>query len=144
GGRRHRLRSRPRGARARPPRGDRDVAARDRADGRRRHLEAVTLRQRSLARGSRARTRGGGHGTSRRRARRVPLRRDLTSSVRRTVGSRGIPDRLAGTPHGVLTYPVWMAGPEEVWLPLVDEPVGPDDAARDRFREFARKQLAGD
>jgi len=25
-----------------------------------------------------------------------------------------------------------------------DEPLGPDDAARDRFREFARKQLAGD
>ena len=25
-----------------------------------------------------------------------------------------------------------------------DEPIGPDDAARDRFREFARKQLAGD
>jgi len=25
-----------------------------------------------------------------------------------------------------------------------DEPLGPDDAARDRFRDFARKQLAGD
>ncbi len=25
-----------------------------------------------------------------------------------------------------------------------DEPLGPDDAARERFREFARKQLAGD
>jgi hypothetical protein len=25
-----------------------------------------------------------------------------------------------------------------------DEPLGPDDDARDRFREFARKQLAGD
>jgi hypothetical protein len=25
-----------------------------------------------------------------------------------------------------------------------DEPLGPDDAARDRFREFARRQLAGD
>jgi transglutaminase-like putative cysteine protease len=25
-----------------------------------------------------------------------------------------------------------------------DEPLGPDDAVRERFREFARKQLAGD
>ena len=25
-----------------------------------------------------------------------------------------------------------------------EEPLGPDDAARDRFREFARRQLAGD
>jgi len=25
-----------------------------------------------------------------------------------------------------------------------DEPLGPDDAARDRFRAFARRQLAGD
>jgi hypothetical protein len=25
-----------------------------------------------------------------------------------------------------------------------DEPLGPDDAARDRFRDFARKQLTGD
>jgi hypothetical protein len=25
-----------------------------------------------------------------------------------------------------------------------EEPLGPDDAARERFREFARKQLAGD
>ena len=25
-----------------------------------------------------------------------------------------------------------------------DEPLGPDEAARDRFREFARRQLAGD
>jgi hypothetical protein len=25
-----------------------------------------------------------------------------------------------------------------------DEPLGPDDAARDRFRDFARRQLAGD
>jgi hypothetical protein len=25
-----------------------------------------------------------------------------------------------------------------------DEPLGPDDATRDRFREFARRQLAGD
>ena len=25
-----------------------------------------------------------------------------------------------------------------------DEPLGPDEDARDRFREFARKQLAGD
>ena len=25
-----------------------------------------------------------------------------------------------------------------------DEPLGPDDDARERFREFARKQLAGD
>jgi hypothetical protein len=25
-----------------------------------------------------------------------------------------------------------------------DEPLGPDDAARERFREFAREQLAGD
>ena len=25
-----------------------------------------------------------------------------------------------------------------------DEPLGPDDAARDRFREFARKQLSSD
>jgi len=25
-----------------------------------------------------------------------------------------------------------------------DEPLGPDDAARDRFRDFARKQFAGD
>jgi hypothetical protein len=25
-----------------------------------------------------------------------------------------------------------------------DEPLGPDDAVRDRFRDFARKQLAGD
>ena len=25
-----------------------------------------------------------------------------------------------------------------------DEPLGPDEHARDRFREFARKQLAGD
>ncbi len=94
-------------------------------------------------------------------------------------------------------YSVTVAGPEEIWLPLVDEPVGnivaeiqaedpeidrlvgsrhrilafrtfayirvglllgelpdpkyaddeplgPDDAARERFREFARKQLAGD
>jgi hypothetical protein len=25
-----------------------------------------------------------------------------------------------------------------------EEPLGPDEAARERFREFARKQLAGD
>jgi hypothetical protein len=25
-----------------------------------------------------------------------------------------------------------------------DEPLGPDESARDRFREFARKQFAGD
>ena len=31
---------------------------------------------------------------------------------------------MARTPRRVLTYPVQMAGPEEFWLPLVDEPVG--------------------
>jgi len=31
---------------------------------------------------------------------------------------------MARTPRRVLTYPVRMAGPEEFWLPLVDEPVG--------------------
>jgi hypothetical protein len=31
---------------------------------------------------------------------------------------------VAGAPPAVLTYPVTVAGPEEVWLPLVDEPVG--------------------
>ena len=31
---------------------------------------------------------------------------------------------MASAAARVLTYPVHMAGPEEVWLPLVDEPVG--------------------
>ena len=31
---------------------------------------------------------------------------------------------MARTPAGNLTYPVRVAGPEEIWLPLVDEPVG--------------------
>ena len=31
---------------------------------------------------------------------------------------------MARAPLRVLTYPVRMAGPDEIWLPLVDEPVG--------------------
>jgi hypothetical protein len=31
---------------------------------------------------------------------------------------------VARTAQGLLTYPVTVAGPEEIWLPLVDEPVG--------------------
>jgi len=31
---------------------------------------------------------------------------------------------VAGAQHGVVTYSVSVAGPEEIWLPLVDEPVG--------------------
>jgi hypothetical protein len=31
---------------------------------------------------------------------------------------------MAGAPSGILTYPVVMADSEEIWLPLVDEPVG--------------------
>jgi hypothetical protein len=31
---------------------------------------------------------------------------------------------VARTKRENLTYPVSMAGPEEIWLPLVDEPVG--------------------
>jgi hypothetical protein len=31
---------------------------------------------------------------------------------------------VAGAPRRRLTYPFFMAGSEEVWLPLVDEPVG--------------------
>jgi len=31
---------------------------------------------------------------------------------------------VARAAQGLLTYPVTVAGPEEIWLPLVDEPVG--------------------
>jgi hypothetical protein len=58
---------------------------------------------------------------------------------------------LAGTPYGKVTtacpslrhvYSVWVAGPEEVWLPLVDEPVG-DIVARIQAEDPEIEQLVG-
>jgi hypothetical protein len=43
---------------------------------------------------------------------------------------------------GILTYPVRMAGPEEIWLPLVDEPVG-DIVARLQAEDPEIDRLVG-
>jgi hypothetical protein len=49
---------------------------------------------------------------------------------------------VAGTANAFLTYPVEMAGPEEVWLPLVDEPVG-DLVARIQAEDPEIERLVG-
>jgi hypothetical protein len=48
--------------------------------------------------------------------------------------------------HEALHREVWAVAQEIASDPKYagEEPLGPDDAARDRFRDFARKQLAGD
>ena len=49
---------------------------------------------------------------------------------------------MAHTPPRFLTYSVRMAGPEEVWLPLVDEPVG-DIVARIQAEDPEIERLIG-
>ena len=49
---------------------------------------------------------------------------------------------MASASARVLTYPVHMAGPEEVWLPLVDEPVG-DIVARIQAEDPEIDRLVG-
>ena len=49
---------------------------------------------------------------------------------------------MAGTATRFLTYSVEMAGPEEVWLPLVDEPVG-DIVARIQAEDPEIERLVG-
>jgi len=49
---------------------------------------------------------------------------------------------VAHTPPRFLTYSVRMAGPEEVWLPLVDEPVG-DIVARIQAEDPEIERLIG-
>jgi hypothetical protein len=48
--------------------------------------------------------------------------------------------------HEALHREVWAVAQEIASDPKYagEGPLGPDDAARDRFRDFARKQLAGD
>jgi hypothetical protein len=49
---------------------------------------------------------------------------------------------MASAPPRFLTYSVRMAGPEEVWLPLVDEPVG-DIVARIQADDPEIERLIG-
>ena len=49
---------------------------------------------------------------------------------------------MASASARALTYPVHMAGPEEVWLPLVDEPVG-DIVARIQAEDPEIDRLVG-
>ena len=49
---------------------------------------------------------------------------------------------MAGAPPRFLTYSVRMAGPEEVWLPFVDEPVG-DIVARIQADDPEIERLIG-
>ncbi len=49
---------------------------------------------------------------------------------------------MAHAPPRFLTYSVRMAGPEEVWLPLVDEPVG-DIVARIQAEDPEIERLIG-
>jgi hypothetical protein len=49
---------------------------------------------------------------------------------------------MARASQGILTYPVQMAGSEEIWLPLVDEPVG-DIVARIQAEDPEIERLVG-
>ena len=49
---------------------------------------------------------------------------------------------MACTPFGTVTYPVRVAGPDDVWLPLVDEPVG-DIVAQIQAEDPEIEQLVG-
>ena len=116
-----------------PRRGD--VAARDPADRGRGHVAAAAVRQRPLAAARDHRAGGDRRRRGRRRARRGAARARPAQALRRACCRGRRANRLAGQAASPMPFGDGRA--EDVWIPLVDEPIG-RIVARDRGRTTPR------